>query len=157
RSLVTPLVMRTAALAAVAISVLVAAPGRDYSKLDKAYYADAAAVEFIRPGLVIAINSAKIAADGTITAVYTLTDPKGAPLDSTGITTPGVVSVSLVVSVLPKNSTQYTAYTTRVATGTVVASTIQAGADTGGKTTSLGSGQYQYIFATKAPTGFDST
>jgi OmcA/MtrC family decaheme c-type cytochrome len=114
-------------------------------------------VEFVRPGLSITINSAKIAADGTITAVYTIADPAGLPLDSTGVTTPGTVGLSLVAAVLPKDQEQYTSYTTRVATGTVIPSTNQAGADSGGVTTQVAPGQYQYVFHTKAPAGFDQS
>ena len=50
---------------------------------DKATFLD-----FVTSGLVITINSAAIAANGTITVTYTLTDPNGLPLDATGATTP---------------------------------------------------------------------
>ena len=114
-------------------------------------------VEFVRPGLSITINSARIGADGTITAVYTIADPKGLPLDATGVTTPGTVGLSLVAAVLPNNQTLYTSYTTRVSAGTATAAAIQAAADSGGVTTQLAPGQYQYVFKTKAPSGFDQT
>src|ERR1700686_1386091 len=121
---------------AIAISVSVAsAQTRVYSPHDKAFFADPAAIEFVRPGLFITINSAKIASDGVITTVYSVADPKGLPLDTSGVATPGTVSLSFVVAVIPNNQTQYTAYTTRVATGAVIASTNQAGADSGGVTT----------------------
>ena len=58
---------------------------------------------------------------------------------------------------VPNNQEDYTAYTTRAATGTVIATTQQPGADSGGVVTSLGSGQYQYTFHTAAPAGFDAT
>src|SRR5437016_3139474 len=96
-------------------------PGR-YSAAQKAI-ADAQTVQFVRPGLTIKILSAKIASDGTITVVYTITDPAGLPLDNTGVDTPGTVSLSFVAAVLPNNQTQYTSYTTRVATGTVIRDT----------------------------------
>src|SRR5580698_5146367 len=98
-----------------------------------------------------------IAADGTITVQYSLADPFGLPLDSAGVYTPGTISTSFVAAYLPNGQEQYTAYTTRVATGTVLASTNQPGADTGGKVTALGSGAYQYVFGTKVPAGFDTT
>jgi len=132
-----------------------------FSPREKAFYADAAQVAFIRPGLVITINSATIAADGTITALFTISDPKGVGLDSTGVITPGAVSLSYVAAVLPNSlKNEYTAYTTRVSTGNagaVLPSTVQAGTDANGKLTSLGDGRYQYVFGTKAPTGFDKT
>src|SRR5262245_46686894 len=65
---------------------------------DKAYYADANTVNFVRPGLVITITSAKIASDGTISVNYKVTDPKGLALDPTGVSTPGAVSLSFVAA-----------------------------------------------------------
>lgn len=147
------------ALIAVVAAALGSTPRRTYSSHDRASYLDAATVEFIRPGLALTINSAKIAADGTITVVYTVTDPSSLPLDITGATTAGAISLSFVAAVLPGNQEQYTSYTTRTATGTMIASTQQAGADSGGVSTPVDSnkGQYQYTFHTKAPTGFDAT
>lgn len=86
---------------------------------------------------------------------YTIADPNGLPLDGAGITTPGKVSLSFVAAVLPNGQRDYTAYTTRLATGTVIASTDQPGADSGGSTAQLGPGSYEYVFYTRAPSGFD--
>ena len=151
------LVMRPALtlLLAVALALTGAEP-KAYSPREKAFYASEALVNFVRPGLVITINSAQIAADGTISVTYAVTDPKGVPLDIAGVTTPGPISLSYVAAVLPGNQTQYTAYTTRSATGAVSGTVTQAGADSGGTRTSVGNGVYQYIFHTKAPTGFDN-
>ena len=149
---------RTAALAAVVALTLTAAGNRyQYSPREKAFYADPATVEFVRPGLTITINSAQIAADGTITVVYTLTDPGGLPLDAAGVTTPGTISLGYIAAVLPNNQEEYTAYTTHANSGPAVASTNQPGPDSGGVTTNTGPGQYQYVFHTKAPAGFDAT
>jgi OmcA/MtrC family decaheme c-type cytochrome len=136
---------------------LTSAPRRSYSPHDKAFYADRAVIEYVKPGLTITVNSAAVASNGTITVTYTLTDPNGLPLDSTGVTTPGAVNLSYIAAVLPNNQEDYTAYTTRAATGTVIATTQQPGADSGGTVKSLGSGQYTYTFHTAAPTGFDAT
>jgi OmcA/MtrC family decaheme c-type cytochrome len=130
---------------------------KTYSPREKAFYASDAVVAFVRPGLVISINSAQIAADGTISVTYTITDPKGAPLDITGVVTPGAVSLSYVAAVLPNDQTQYAAYTTRQATGAVSGTVSQAGADSGGTRTNVGNGNYQYVFKTKAPSGFDTS
>ena len=83
------------ALAAVAASVALmgAAKKTEFNVHDKAYYASPATVNFVRPGLTIKIVSAGIAQDGTISVDYKLTDPKGLPLDSAGVTTPGAISV----------------------------------------------------------------
>lgn len=127
-----------------------------YGPHDKAAYATQATIDFLRPGLVITINSASIAADGTISTTYTLTDPAGLPLDAAGVYTPGPITVSYVAAYIPADQSQYTAYTTRVQTGTA-GSFTNAGTDTGGVATSLGNGQYTYVFAAKAPVGFDAT
>jgi OmcA/MtrC family decaheme c-type cytochrome len=147
-----------AVLLSVAVAMsLTSAPRRPYSRHEKAFYADAQTVQFVRPGLTITISSASIAPDGTISATYTLADPNGLPLDNTGVTTPGTISVSFIAAVLPAGQEQYTAYTTRVQSGAAVPSAINAGADSGGTTTSSAAGVYTYTFKSKAPTGFDVT
>src|SRR5205809_3750449 len=60
-----------------------------------------AQVSFIRPGVKVKIVSASIAKDGTISARFTLTDPKGVPLDRDGIATPGTISNSLICAYIP--------------------------------------------------------
>lgn len=128
-----------------------------FSPHEKAFFADAALLDFVNPGLTITVNSSAVSSTGTMGVTFTLTDPNGLPLDTKGATTPGMIALSFVASMLPNNSTDYVAYTLRAATGTLLTSTMQPGSDTGGTTTSLGSGQYQYTFGTKAPTGFDAT
>jgi len=146
----------TAAVLALALT-LSSATRNPYTPREKAFYADAASVQFVRPGLTVTINSAKIAGDGTITVVYTLTDPSGLPLDAAGITTPGTMNISYIAAVLPKTQDEYTAYTTKANSGPAVPSTIQPSADSGGVVTNPAPGQYQYVFQTKAPGGFDQT
>ena len=107
-------------------------------------------------GLNVVINSASIATNGTITATYTVTDLSGLPLDITGTNTTGVVSISLVAAYIPNSGEQYTAYTTKVSSGTA-GSFTNAGPDAGGTTTALGNGKYTYVFHTVAPAGFDPT
>ncbi len=148
---------RVPAIVALVAASLASYPKRPYTPREKAFYAPEATVEFVLPGLNITINSAAIASDGTITATYTLSDPNGLPLDAAGATTPGAISLSYVAAVIPNNQEDYTTYTTRTATGTVIASLQQPGADSGGVATSVGPGQYQYTFHTKAPSGFDAT
>ncbi len=128
-----------------------------YNSHQKAYYLDPAEIEYVNPGLTITINSAQIASNGTISVVYTVTDPTGLALDAAGVQTPGPISLSFVAAYIPNNGEQYTAYTTKTATGTVIASVQQPGADSGGTTTQLAAGQYQYTFHTTAPSGFDPT
>jgi OmcA/MtrC family decaheme c-type cytochrome len=147
----------TALLAVIALSLIGASKKHEFSPHEKAFYADRATVEFVRPGLTITVNSAQVASDGTISVVYTVADPNGLPLDTAGVTTPGTIALSFVAAVIPKTQEQYTAYTTRSATGTKLGTILQPGADSGGTSTNLAAGQYQYTFKTKAPTGYDAT
>jgi OmcA/MtrC family decaheme c-type cytochrome len=146
--------LRALAIAFVCVLTLSSATTNPYSSRQKAFYADAATVQFVRPGLTITVTAASIDGDGTITVSYSLTDPNGLSLDSAGISTPGAISVSFVAAVLPDGEGDYNAYTTRSASGTVLTATQQPGADSGGTITQLGPGQYQYVFKTKAPSGF---
>ena len=148
---------RFAALTAAAVMSLSSATRRPFSSHEKAFFADDATLVFVNPGLNITVNAASIVSGGTISVTYTLTSASGQPLDASGGTTSGAVSISFVASALPNGSGDYFAYTTRAASGTLLASTLQPGADTGGVTTSLGAGQYLYTFATKAPSGYDPT
>ena len=127
-----------------------------YSRQNKMSYATDATLNFPgASGLVVAITSASIS-NSTITVNYTLADSSGLPLDSTGATTPGTVSVSFVAAYIPNNGEQYTAYTTSTSTGTAGTFT-NAGKDTGGVTTALGAGKYTYVFGTKVPATYDPT
>lgn len=147
-----------AALAVLIVALsLSSAPKSPYNSHQKAFYLDPAVIQYVNPGLAITINSAAIASDGTISVVYTVTDPTGLPLDSSGATTPGTIGLSFIAAYIPNNAEQYTAYTTKTATGTMIASVQQPGADSGGTSAAVASGQYKYTFHTKAPTGYDPT
>ena len=127
-----------------------------FTKNQKAYYADAKLVAFVQPGLIIKITSAQVAQDGTISTNFTLTDPNGAPLDRTGVSTPGAISLSFIAAYIPSGQTQYVDYITRSATGAVSGTVTQAAAESNGTFTSANNG-YTYTFATHAPKGFDQT
>jgi OmcA/MtrC family decaheme c-type cytochrome len=147
----------------VGASLLSSQTGSRYSKRDKAYFTDAATIDFVRPGLVVAINSAAIASNGTITTNFTLTDPSGLTLDRLGVTTPGTISTSFVVGAIPQGAAQvgsgqyisYINHTVSAVTGTATAN--QATSDSGGTYVANADGSYTYTFGTKAPTGFDPT
>src|SRR5579864_3250046 len=127
-----------------------------FNKHQKAYYASANVIDFVRPGLVFKVSSASIAQDGTITARVLVTDPKGLPLDRNGVNTPGNVSISFIAATIPKGQRQYTAYTTRVQTSPITkVSATQAGGDSGGSFAANADGDYTYTFKTRAPSGFD--
>jgi hypothetical protein len=49
-----------------------------YSPGEKAFYADPATVAFVRPGLVFDVTAATVAADGTVSARFKITDPPAA-------------------------------------------------------------------------------
>src|SRR5580658_10828500 len=152
------LLLRIAAFAAlVALCLTGQTKKHQYSPREKAFYADPALVDFVRPGLVITINSAKISSAGIISVTYTLTDPSGLPLDAAGANTPGVVSLAYVASHIPKGQEQYVAYTTEEATGAVLGTITRPFFELGGTATQVGPGQYQYTFMATAPAGFDPT
>jgi OmcA/MtrC family decaheme c-type cytochrome len=149
-----PLVLLLLAVLTAAVG-LKSAGKSPFTKRDKAYYADPKLVAFVNPGMVITINSAKIANDGTIGVTYTITDPNGLPLDVTGATTPGVISLAYEAAYIPQGQEQYVAYTTASATGSALGTITRPNFELGGVPTPVGPGQYQYTFKAKAPTGFD--
>ena len=124
-----------AAVAAAAQSVRLRQILNPYGPHDKAFYLPRTTVDFIRPGLTITVQSASISSSGTISTTFTITDPAGLPLDMAGVTTPGTISLSFLAASIPKGQEQYVSYITRMATGTVIASTNQPTADSGGTTT----------------------
>jgi OmcA/MtrC family decaheme c-type cytochrome len=129
-----------------------------YSPNEKAFYADKALVDFVNPGLSVTINSASISSAGVISVTYTLSDPTGLPLDASGATTPGAISLAYVAAYIPKGQEQYVAYTTASATGTALGTITRPDFETsGGTTTLVAAGQYQYTFKAQAPAGFDPT
>ena len=132
---------------------------------EKAYYADANTIQFVRPGLNINIVSAQIKSDGTISVDFKLTDvpPSGTtpqPLDIAGVNTPGPISVSFLAAYIPKGQEQYVSYVSRVVTAvTGGATATQASGEsmTTGVLTTVTQGEYLYTFKQKAPQGFDPT
>ena len=133
-----------------------------YTPRDKAYWADRALVDFVNPGLNITINSAAISSAGAISVTYTLTDATGLPLDASGTTTPGAITLAYVAAYIPAGQEQYVALTTASATGAALGTITRPDFElpafgTGTPPTSLGSGQYKYTFTGTAPSGFDPT
>src|ERR1035438_3345812 len=112
-----------------------------------------------KTGVVVKIQSAAVAKDGTITVRATIVDSNGLPLDRLGVTTPGPVSMSFIAAYIPAGQTQYVSYTTTVAAATLNKnpSQTQAANDSGGTFSTNAVGDYTYTFKTKAPTTFDVT
>ncbi len=141
-----------------AAAALTGASGTGFTVHDKAFYADANVLNFVRPGLVIQVTGANIASDGKVTANFKLTDPKGVGLDRLGVTTPGAVSVSFILAYIPKGQTQYVAYTVRPQKSPITGVTAnQASADSGGVFEDKGGGNYTYTFQTRVPSSYDAT
>src|SRR5436190_10022038 len=144
---VGPLAVRfaPAAVLLAGSALLISASKPTFSPHEKAYYANDAVVNFVRPGLVTKILSATIASDGTIQARFRITDPQGLPLDRLGVETPGAVSTSFIVGSIPNGQTQYVSYTTRLQTSPINGvSATQAGSDTNGVYVKTADGEYQY-------------
>ncbi|MGA7415851.1 MAG: OmcA/MtrC family decaheme c-type cytochrome [Bryobacteraceae bacterium] len=118
---------------------------------DKAFYLTPDMYNFIRPGLTVTITGGSIAADGTMVANFTVTDMLGLPLDYTGVTTPGIITLRFVAATIPNGQEQYVSYiyTTTTTNGVT---TTQAARDNGGVVTQVGSGvgTYTYTYKTKA-------
>ena len=148
-------VVRMAAFAAlIALCVTGQTKKHAFTPHDKAFYASKALLDFVNPGLTITINSAAIASNGTINVTYTLTDPNGLPLDATGATTPGVISLAYVAAYIPKGQEQYVAYTTAQATGKVLGTITRPDFEVfAGTPTQVAPGQYQYTFHCEGPLG----
>jgi OmcA/MtrC family decaheme c-type cytochrome len=128
-----------------------------FTPYETAFYADPSLVAYVLPGFTITVVSAQIAPDGTITVDYKLADPNGAPLDRSGVVTPGPISVSFLAAYILSGQRQYTSYVVKTATAPSGTTATQAAADSGGTTQTVAVGEYVYTFATKAPSGFDGT
>src|SRR5215467_11940780 len=112
-----------------------------------------------KTGVVVKIQNAAIAKDGTITVRATIADPDGIPLDRLGVATAGPVTLSFICAYIPAGKTQYVSYstTTLAATLNKNPSQVQAANDSGGTFTQNALGDYTYTFKTKAPTTFDAS
>jgi OmcA/MtrC family decaheme c-type cytochrome len=144
-------------LFAVAIA-LVSAPKPAFNKHKKAFYLDEKDINYLRPGLKLTILTGAVAADGTVTATYKVTDPLGVPLDIAGVETPGPITVSFLIAYIPKGASQYVDYNTRIQTSPITnKSAVQGSTDSGGKTEKIADGTYRYTFGTKLPSGYDRT
>jgi OmcA/MtrC family decaheme c-type cytochrome len=143
------------ALVVVAGSVLLmSAPKKtEFTVHDKAFYADQNTVNFVRPGLVFKIKSAGVVTDGTISVNFTISDPKGQPLDIDGIQTPGAVSVSFLAAYIPQGQKEFWSYVTRGQTSPITKKTeMQASGEsrTTGSLQTVALGEYTYTFKQKA-------
>jgi OmcA/MtrC family decaheme c-type cytochrome len=102
------------------------------------------------------VNDTKIAADGTVTVTFTLTDGADLPLDRSGLYTEGAVTPRFVLAWLDEaadgTAAQYTAYTTKDQKSPITMNTAtQAATDEGGTfaDVDLDKGISTYTFKTK--------
>lgn len=140
----------------IALAKASTAAGNFYTAADKEFYLTADEIFFIRPGLVLEIQDVTIPTDRQPEVTFKLSDPGGLALDRNGITTPGPVSTSFILSYIPEGEEAYVAYTTRVQNSPITGvSVTQASPDAGGVYTDLGGGQYLYKFKTALPADYD--
>lgn len=146
-----------AMFAVVAISVLTAGSvKRGFAIRDQASFGQSSIIDFVRPGLVLNVLSASIAADGTMSARVSLTDPQGLQLDPSGVATPGAVTVACTVAVLPSGSNDFVSYTSFPTSSSISGNTTtEVWFDETGTLSPVGDGTYTYTLGTKAPSGFD--
>jgi OmcA/MtrC family decaheme c-type cytochrome len=128
-----------------------------YSKNQVEYYMKADELGFVRPGFHITVNSIEIPEDRRPVVDYTFTDDFQQPLDRTGTTTPGSLSINQVLAWWDADARHYTSYTTRVQTAPNGNTAIQAAADSGGTWTDHEVGHSTYKFKTALPEGYDVT
>ena len=125
-----------------------------FNRHQKAYYLAQEQALFVRPGILFKITAAQIATDGTISATFQITDPKGLPLDLNGVTTPGPVKVGMTLATIYNDgvSEQYASHITQTVTDPKTGNTAtQATLDSGGTFQQIGAGVYTYTFKTKVP------
>jgi hypothetical protein len=128
-------------------AVLSSAPYKSsFTPRDKAYYADSNTINFVRPGLKIAIVSASIAKDGTATVDFKMTDADGFGLDRHGVVAPGAISTSLLIGYVPKGQTHFLSYPTRSRTSAPGKTTVvQATSDSGSTYSQVAAGEYLHV------------
>jgi OmcA/MtrC family decaheme c-type cytochrome len=126
------------------------------------YYLSDDGIAYIRPGLKIKVSSVTIGSDRKPVVELRITDDMDQPLDRLGKTTPGVISISMILAAWDPATRHYTSYTTRVQTTPASSprpgvSATQASADSGGTWTDLQTGAAKYVFRTALPSGFDQS
>jgi OmcA/MtrC family decaheme c-type cytochrome len=122
------------------------------------FYLTAEQIAYIRPGFNVTVNSATVAADGTVVADLSFTDGEGQPLDRAGVLTPGTLSISFILARYDAANINYVAYTTSQQTSPITGVTAtQASTDRGGTWHDLALGHATYTFKTKLPSGDDAT
>lgn len=129
---------------------------------DLEFYLTDDGIAYIRPGLVIKVNSVTIGADRRPVVDLTFTDKFNQPLDRLGQATPGALTLSFLSAWYDPATRHYTSYITR-AVKTPANSpnpgvdATQATAESNGTWTDLSIGRATYKFANALPANFDQT
>jgi len=121
-----------------------------YQVTDKEFYLATDQVSYVRPGLNVKLNAVTNISPGQKPIVdLNITDDFGNPLDRTGATTPGVVSLRFIVATWDAAAFTYRNLIIQASTGNPYR-------DTTGTWATLDMGHYTYTFATALPT-FDTS
>ena len=144
-------------LAVVGIAVSATAPRHGLHAIRKAgLLAAPESIAFVTPAFTVTVVSAQVTAGGQISADFKIADSNGLPLDRTGASTPGPLTLTFICSYIPQGQSQYVSYTTRVRTDAATGlSATQATGDTGGTFQNVAPGEYIYTFAAAAPASLD--
>ena len=129
-------------------------PGKGSSTaLDKEFYLAADQLDYVRPGVKIAILGVTNVGPGKKPVVeFSMSDNLNQPLDRLGALTPGPVTPGFVLASWDADKRQYFAYTTRTRNGVTDPNT-----DQNGTFTDLEIGHSKYTFGTTLPADFDVT
>ncbi len=141
----------------VATAGLTAAVYKDrvFTPFDKEYYLTDEQVAFIRPGFNVEITDYNIAADRTVTVMFTAKDAGGLPLDLNGVYTPGSIRISFLIAYIPEDGTQYIDYATHSVTSPITNVTAIQPTSDSGTIEEIEIGTYRYTFGQKLPADYD--
>ena len=93
-----------------------AQPTPAFTVADLEFYMTDDGIAYIRPGLVIKVNSVTVGSDRRPVVDLTFTDKFNQPLDRLGQATPGALNISFLCAWYDGNSRTYTSYITRSVT-----------------------------------------
>ena len=116
-----------------------------FTEADAEYYMEDSVYGFFRPGVDFHLVSVEIPDDLQPVVTFMLTDPAGAPLDITGVLTPGPTTMYFMLSYVPQGEEEVVSY----CPGSAFCY------DRGGTLTTQDVGSYTYKFSTVLPDDYD--
>ncbi|MGD2130523.1 MAG: OmcA/MtrC family decaheme c-type cytochrome [Lysobacterales bacterium] len=117
-----------------------------FTEADAEYYMPDEVYGFFRPGVDFHLISVEIPDDLQPMVTFRLTDPKGAPLDASGVLTPGTISMYFMLDYVPQGEENVVPY----CSGSAFCY------DRGGTMEMQELGTYTYKFATVLPDDYDA-